>query len=97
MLVQTSIIGTCIISSIHLCFATYIGGILIFIKLGTTEKSLELEIQTSDTIRNIKEKIQVIEGIPTKQQILMLSEKELQNDFTISNYEIQSRSTINLV
>lgn len=73
---------------------TYVG-VLVFIKLlGTTEKSLQLEIETSDTISTIKEKIQVIEGIPTEQQILMLSEKELQNNSTISDYKIQSGSII---
>ena len=74
---------------------TYIGAVLVFkLLLGATEKSLQLEIKMSDTIRNIKEKIQEIGGIPTERQILMLSGKELQDDFTISDYEIQSESTI---
>ena len=77
-------------------FCIYFTGGVIFIKLPSDE-IVELKIETSDTVKKIKQKIQAIQGIPSDRQILMSSTKELQDEVTLSDYDIMSGSTINLV
>ena len=69
---------------------------MIFIKL-PNEGTIELKTETSDTVKNIKERIQIIQGIPSDEQTLMLSTKVLQDEDTLSDYDIKSGLTINLV
>ena len=68
----------------------------IFIK-SILGKILELDIMESDSIKNIKDKIFEIEKIPPENQILMLCAKKLEDNSTISDYEIQEGSTLILI
>ena len=77
-------------------FYTYFTGGVIFIK-AHGEEPIELEMKASDTVKNIKEKLETIEGIPSDEQALMLSTKELQDEVTLAAYDIKTGSTINLV
>ncbi|GJW60230.1 polyubiquitin 11 [Tanacetum coccineum] len=67
----------------------------IFIKLPT--KIITLRVESSDTISNVKAKIQNMMDIPVSHQRMIFGTKKLDDEFTISDYSIQNESNIHLV
>ena len=68
----------------------------IFVKT-LTGKTITLDVEPTDSITNVKEKIQVHKGIPTERQRLIFNGKQMEDERTVFFYNVENATTIQLV
>ncbi len=68
----------------------------IFVKVDPT-KTITLEVEPSESIEEIKAKIQEKEGIEPKNQVLTFASQQLLEGKTLSDYKIQKEATLHLI
>ena len=71
-------------------------GVKVFIRT-QSDKTTTLEVDANDTIKNMKDRIGIVERIPSVHQQLIYAGKKLEDKMTLGDYNIQEYATIFLV
>ncbi|KAJ8666267.1 hypothetical protein QAD02_007929 [Eretmocerus hayati] len=60
-------------------------------------QQIEIDIEPTDKVERIKERVEEKEGIPPQQQRLIFSGKQMNDEKTAQDYKVQGGSVLHLV
>ncbi|KAF2346356.1 Ubiquitin domain [Trinorchestia longiramus] len=81
---------------LHKFAKNYFDAMLIKVKT-LTGKEIEIDIEPTDKVERIKERVEEKEGIPPPQQRLIFSGKQMNDEKTAADYKVQGGSVLHLV
>jgi len=86
-----------LIFNVNISCAIYsLGNMRVFVKT-LSGGIFEIEVEASDTVGNVKAKIQDKYQIPIKNQKLIFDGKEMKDDRTLNYYRIRKEETLHMV
>ncbi|MEQ1755126.1 MAG: ubiquitin-like protein [Micropepsaceae bacterium] len=62
-----------------------------------TAKAIQLDVDTDDTIKAVKEKLEAKEGYPASEQRLIYHGQQLEDAHTLADYKVSTGDTLHLV
>ena len=68
----------------------------VYVRIQTDEESITLKVKESDTIQNVKNKIEDMRGVSVVSQELLFAGEKLEDQHTLSHYKIIAGSTLTL-
>jgi hypothetical protein len=72
------------------------GGMKIIVKT-LLDRSYTLDVETSNTVRDVKEKIALLEHVPSERQRLILAGIQLDDDRSLADYNVQENQLLHVI